>query len=615
MGFPQEDMVTSDNFPYQSDTEFSQCENSQRESFVSVSSADYSTLSIGPMGLTRSISAPPLYSSPIPIQCPKLTKSISAGNTEIRNDAVEEENLYSAKWKFSTGQTLELEEENLPSPLKTCKPADVGYFPMMEKHRPLYSIKSRFDFKKMENELSSSNLELKSSKETNNIDPQLTNEIKKNAGDYRVDQEKSSWQRGPSTYRWNQYYSEDYYNWNRASYDQYSYYQDNYYYPQRSYWHQDYQNYPQYGVNQHRQINPQWKAYSRHAAIIEDLKSRDHKSLKELVDHELLLKIIKCSEGSRYIQQCMELATAKEKRSAFDVLCSEIKALCTDPFANYVIQKFFDQDNAEHRPYIIRKLMGNVLHLSLDMYGCRVIQKAIDCASMDAFIIMVKELNVEGGVKECIYNQNGNHVIQKCIEKAPPFVIKLIMQSFKDNIVDLSQHVYGCRVVQKLIQQCDEKMKIQIIEQILPATKMLSHNVFGNYVIQYILENGGKGIQRSIISIVQDFFEELSQDKYGSNVVEKSFINGNYEEREKFISLVLNDNSPNPPVINMMKDQYGNYVIQKIIEEANRLQLTRIIKKIRSFGLDLSQLPFGKYTLARIDQLQSEKLEESMLPN
>jgi hypothetical protein len=52
------------------------------------------------------------------------------------------------------------------------------------------------------------------------------------------------------------------------------------------------------------------------------------------------------------------------------------------------------------------------------MYGCRVIQKALESISNEnqvSFLIeMAREL--EGNIVKCIEDQNGNHVIQKCIE-------------------------------------------------------------------------------------------------------------------------------------------------------------------------------------------------------
>jgi hypothetical protein len=59
---------------------------------------------------------------------------------------------------------------------------------------------------------------------------------------------------------------------------------------------------------------------------------------------------------------------------------------------------------------------------------------------------MVKEL--DGHIMRCVRDQNGNHVIQKCIECVPEDAIQFIVTTFYDQVVTLSSHPYGCRVIQ-----------------------------------------------------------------------------------------------------------------------------------------------------------------------
>jgi hypothetical protein len=52
-----------------------------------------------------------------------------------------------------------------------------------------------------------------------------------------------------------------------------------------------------------------------------------------------------------------------------------------------------------------------VLSLSLQLYSCRVIQKALEVLPLEQKISMVAEL--DGALMRCVRDQNGNHVIQK----------------------------------------------------------------------------------------------------------------------------------------------------------------------------------------------------------
>ena len=63
-------------------------------------------------------------------------------------------------------------------------------------------------------------------------------------------------------------------------------------------------------------------------------------------------------------------------------------------------------------------IQGHVLALSLQMYGCRVIQKALEVLPLEQQRLVVREL--QGQVMRCVRDQNGNHVIQKSIERVKP---------------------------------------------------------------------------------------------------------------------------------------------------------------------------------------------------
>ena len=52
--------------------------------------------------------------------------------------------------------------------------------------------------------------------------------------------------------------------------------------------------------------------------------------------------------------------------------------LMRDVFGNYVIQKFIEHGAQDQVKALAERLKGQVLTLSMQMYGCRVIQKALE---------------------------------------------------------------------------------------------------------------------------------------------------------------------------------------------------------------------------------------------
>lgn len=73
--------------------------------------------------------------------------------------------------------------------------------------------------------------------------------------------------------------------------------------------------------------------------------------------------------GSRFIQQRLEVADAIEKKAVVDELVPSIRELQNDVFGNYVIQKLFEFGNDDIKRDLKSTLKGNMMLLSLQMYG------------------------------------------------------------------------------------------------------------------------------------------------------------------------------------------------------------------------------------------------------
>ena len=46
-----------------------------------------------------------------------------------------------------------------------------------------------------------------------------------------------------------------------------------------------------------------------------------------------------------------------------------------------MIQKFFEYGTEPQKSELVGLIKGHMLHLALQMYGCRVIQKALECVN------------------------------------------------------------------------------------------------------------------------------------------------------------------------------------------------------------------------------------------
>ncbi|KAG7637839.1 putative armadillo-like helical, nucleic acid binding NABP, pumilio domain-containing protein [Arabidopsis thaliana] len=338
------------------------------------------------------------------------------------------------------------------------------------------------------------------------------------------------------------------------------------------------------------------------SSMLEEFKSNKTRGfeLSEIAGH--VVEFSSDQYGSRFIQQKLETATTDEKNMVYEEIMPKALALMTDVFGNYVIQKFFEHGLPSQRRELGEKLIDNVLPLSLQMYGCRVIQKAIEVVDLDQKIQMVKEL--DGHVMRCVRDQNGNHVVQKCIECVPEENIEFIISTFFGHVVTLSTHPYGCRVIQRVLEHChNPDTQSKVMEEILSTVSMLAQDQYGNYVVQHVLEHGKPDERTVIIKELAGKIVQMSQQKFASNVVEKCLTFGGPEERELLVNEMLGTTDENEPLQAMMKDQFANYVVQKVLETCDDQQRELILTRIKVHLNALKKYTYGKHIVARVEKL------------
>ncbi|XVF83143.1 hypothetical protein PTKIN_Ptkin16aG0109900 [Pterospermum kingtungense] len=338
------------------------------------------------------------------------------------------------------------------------------------------------------------------------------------------------------------------------------------------------------------------------SSLLDEFKNNKTRSFELLDIVEHVVEFSTDQYGSRFIQQKLETATEEEKNKIIPEIIPHARALMTDVFGNYVIQKFFEHGTESQRAELASQLTSHVLPLSLQMYGCRVIQKALEVVDVDQQTRMVAEL--DGSIMKCVRDQNGNHVIQKSIECVPQDRIQFIISSFYGQVVVLSTHPYGCRVIQRVLEHCDDIKTQQIImDEIMQSVCTLAQDQYGNYVIQHVLEHGKPHERSAIISKLAGQIVKMSQQKFASNVVEKCLTFGGPEERQLLVNEMLGSTDENEPLQAMMKDQYGNYVVQKVLETCDDQNLELILSRIKVHLNALKRYTYGKHIVSRVEKL------------
>lgn len=223
------------------------------------------------------------------------------------------------------------------------------------------------------------------------------------------------------------------------------------------------------------------------------------------------------------------------------------------------------------------------------------VQKALECLDESDLPKLLSEFH--NNVLNLIHDQNGNHVIQKCIEvmsrkaksakednedqRAQFFIeqIDFMVDDVLDNVTSLACHPYGCRVLQRILEYCLEPKKGRALDEISLCHRTLLDDQYGNYVIQHVLQFGRVQDRDMILAIVvENGLLKLARQKFASNVVEKLLKYGNPDQRKAVVRemlKVVNEESGefvaegeegSSVVLLMVRDAYANYVVQTTLD-------------------------------------------------
>jgi mRNA-binding protein PUF3 len=173
---------------------------------------------------------------------------------------------------------------------------------------------------------------------------------------------------------------------------------------------------------------------------------------------------------------------------------------------------------------------------------------------------LVAEL--EPSVLRCVKDQNGNHVVQKAIERVPMEHIAFIIESFTNKVGELAIHSYGCRVIQRVLEHCDESSKRSVLAELHACGSTLISDQYGNYVTQHIIEYGFPEDRARVIGLVTQNLLVFSKHKFASNVVERCLVFGTAEQRRGIMLELIKKTERESTLIQLIKDGYGNYVIR-----------------------------------------------------
>ncbi|KIM49100.1 hypothetical protein M413DRAFT_59702, partial [Hebeloma cylindrosporum] len=234
--------------------------------------------------------------------------------------------------------------------------------------------------------------------------------------------------------------------------------------------------------------------------------------------------------------------------------------------------------------WTIKELHGYIIEFSGDQHGSRFIQQQLEEVGDDEKQQVFQEI-VPHKTDDLIRDVFGNYVIQKFFEFGTPTQKDILAKAVNEQIVDLSLQIYGCRVVQKAIEYISEDQQADFIHRLEPHILTCVKDAHGNHVIQKLVEVV-KPERLTFLPLLADHILDVATHPYGCRVLQRCL------ERlpDRYTRSLLE--AIHRYTVELMQDQYGNYVIQFILEQGHDGDKAIVISHIQG---NLVNLAHHKY--------------------
>lgn len=283
--------------------------------------------------------------------------------------------------------------------------------------------------------------------------------------------------------------------------------------------------------------------------------------------------------GCRFLQKRIDqsiVTNVQARRSNFRIIFNEILPmffeLIIDPFGNYLIQRLIEYCSEKDLEFILESLSSDLCLISVNQHGTRALQKIIEKMNNEYQLsFLVKGLGPH--IIQLIKDLNGNHVIQKILNKYPPEKCQFIYDSIIKNLMVVATHKHGCCVLQKCLNHVNSDQLSAFAEAILDYETFvrLVNDQFGNYVLQYLISINSIEVDcRLFQNLGRNGLSDLCNLKFSSNVIEKllknCYINEPVVRSFSELKFTIIRQIFSTDINKLINDPYGNYVAQTLID-------------------------------------------------
>eukprot|EP01041_Mallomonas_annulata_P004221 gene4221-8399_t len=306
--------------------------------------------------------------------------------------------------------------------------------------------------------------------------------------------------------------------------------------------------------------------------------------------------------GCRVLQQILEAGDVDIREVVMQESTEILNEILVDAFGNYLFQKLMEYADEDRRVEMLTTVQHSLLNASLNLHGTRSVQRTVEicCHTKQEIDLLVGAFR-QNTVRLCM-DQNGNHVIQKCLVHFPPEDYSFIFHAVTSACLEVCTQRHGCCVVQRCLDASREAqgithtLGIALSDEVIRNAVPLMQHQYGNYVVQYVMDMGTGDEIRRICLLAAPLIVPLSLQKFASNVIEKCLKKGPSDMQ----GLLIDELTYSNRLPQLLEDQFGNYVVQSALDAVPHNVGLRLVEALKPHLVGLRNTSGGRRIMAKL---------------
>ena len=341
-------------------------------------------------------------------------------------------------------------------------------------------------------------------------------------------------------------------------------------------------------TNNKKNLSQKYKSTKIEKLQNEDKNNNNNKlgsnlSIKKLLDmnEQSLYNYIITQKGSREVQNIIKKVNENEVELIISKIKNYFSDITIDKYGNYFSKKLIQICLPSQRIQLLESINNRFVEIANNSFGTHPLQSLIEIINMpeEKKLVLKYILNNES---ELALDSKGTHVLQKFISCTKDEERNELNQNLINLIDRLIINPFGVCVLIQLVKHSKDKNIAKKLANYITNGDPLSfiQHPYANYAVQSLISNTDLAYCDVIIDTIVQNYLSLSMQKFSSNVVENCIKYG----KENTVKKIFKNIVEQEKLESLLNNNYGNFVLEKLIARLKKEEKMIFIKKIEKLG-------------------------------